>query len=875
MGRKKKNIAPGRKSDFMGEKAEWLESFKDDVSSAGPAVGKEYTNITNRFLLRYGYNLPFGDNVDGDPEDNPPVIDQDVDEEEKERHDKIRTTLRIKLAGWYRTRYRNKKIHNGALNKILGTMQSMVGPTQRPRRKPDVAVYSRLYCETKLKPDFDRIWATTKLTVPESSRVAMSQDFVRSRWIQETAEVKAEVAAEAEAIHTASIAAWKEKRSMLGQTAAEYHKAMEELDDVAIPLADALAERLGSHVVILVVGPYGGQGGEVRLRTVFSDTVDGQTSKTWAEFDHSGFSAMEASITRYGCSYFSKAQCRDRAWPPLAISDPTTEGGLLQIDKDVHFGPGPVSVKRGTSLSSDASSSLSSSNKPSTSDSSSLSVKPAVTSSASPKPAATSSASAKPAAMLSASPKPAVTLLSAKPAATSSLSSDGANPSSSVDPADGIDRSEWDPNFVEVYAYLSAKDWGPLWKTALAALVHYEWSHYFEDDISKFERIKKRPAEIALWQKKHRPITDFPLITDSQPFGERLLVWWQDLGPKGRWDDVVEMDAPVWTSVFGDGEWAAAEKFGRNGMQMFLMALAWWGQDISNRGAGDGLGGGEKAIAAAADWQRLLSDVGWFLGYGCRQRELEEAEHEGEEENGKEQKKEEIEKKARKQKRKAADTVAGEDDETARKTRARATSKARPKPKPLTKSAKKTATATAIAPVGRTGSAHADLASTPVNGPIGTEGNNVVTAHDIHDSVVTANSISNSLALASPLPPVPLQPPVVSSTLAGGNVSPASTPIISGPDALEISINIQHPGAETCVIQTTETAMDVDPPDPSNARMDVDPSDPLTSYPTDCDLFAKDPFAGLSAEDDPYVGLSAEELQEIQDDEHADSDEEH
>jgi hypothetical protein len=155
------------------------------------------------------------------------------------------------------------------------------------------------------------------------------------------------------------------------------------------------------------------------------------------------------------------------------------------------------------------------------------------------------------------------------------------------------------------------------------------------------------------------------------------------------------------------------------------------------------------------------------------------------------------------------------------------------------------------------------------------EGNNVVTAHDIRDSVVTANSISDSLALASPLPPVPLQPPVVSSTLASGNVSPASTPIISGPDALEISINIQHPGAETRVIQTTETAMDVDPPDPSNAQMDVDPSDPSTSYPTDCDPFAKDPFAGLSAEDDPYVGLSAEELQEIQDDEHADSDEEH
>ncbi|KAJ7873506.1 hypothetical protein B0H14DRAFT_2569725 [Mycena olivaceomarginata] len=147
--------------------------------------------------------------------------------------------------------------------------------------------------------------------------------------------------------------------------------------------------------------------------------------------------------------------------------------------------------------------------------------------------------------------------------------------------------------------------------------------------------------------------------------------------------------------------------------------------------------------------------------------------------------------------------------------------------------------------------------------------------HDIRDSVVTANSISDLWLLPRCCLLSPLQPPIVSSTLTGGNVSPASTPIISGPDALGISINIQHPGAETHVIQTTETAMDINPPDPSNAQMDVDPSDPSTLYPTDCDPFAKDPSVGLSAEDDLYMGLTAEELQEIQDDEHADSNEEH
>lgn len=42
---------------------------------------------------------------------------------------------------------------------------------------------------------------------------------------------------------------------------------METLNEVGIPMADALAERLGSHVVILVVGPVGSEKGEVCLRT--------------------------------------------------------------------------------------------------------------------------------------------------------------------------------------------------------------------------------------------------------------------------------------------------------------------------------------------------------------------------------------------------------------------------------------------------------------------------------------------------------------------------------------------------------------------------------------------------------------------------------
>jgi hypothetical protein len=44
-------------------------------------------------------------------------------------------------------------------------------------------------------------------------------------------------------------------------------RALETFDEVGLPLADALSERLGMHIVIMAVGPVGEQKGEVRLRT--------------------------------------------------------------------------------------------------------------------------------------------------------------------------------------------------------------------------------------------------------------------------------------------------------------------------------------------------------------------------------------------------------------------------------------------------------------------------------------------------------------------------------------------------------------------------------------------------------------------------------
>ncbi|KAK6977464.1 hypothetical protein R3P38DRAFT_2581825 [Favolaschia claudopus] len=579
MARAKKNIPPGRKSDFTGEKLAWLESFRDDVLNAGNAVGDEYTSITNRFLKRYGYDLPFTKNVDGDPEDNPPVISSNPSAEEKTRRDDIRAVLRTKLSGWFRTRFRNKKVHSGSIGRILTSMHKMSGVAKRPRRKNTVTVYSNLHYEKRLKNDFNQLWAEAKDANPGNSRLAMSQDFVRSRWAQESPEFKESVEKQAAEMHAAAVKEWQEKRTLPeGNGNAEtFHEALETLEEVAIPMADALADRLGSHVVVLVVGPVGSQKGEVCLRTIFSDTSSCQTSKTWAEFDHSGFSAMEKSITRYGRALFSKAECRDRAWPPLA---PDAE----QLTSLIQMPPAPAP--------------------PSTALAPPAPVAPPRTVKAAP-------VVPTPVDDMPISPPPVDNSSSPEAAATT----------------DGIDRSEWTSNFTEVYTYLASKNWGEDWKALLAALVHFEWSYYNHDDVYKIEAINSRPAEIAEWMKKHRVLDDYAL---KRNFGERLLEWWKEVGPRDRWDSVEGLaDAPRDEK---DDDWDRATRAGRNGLQLFALALAWWGQAIWNDGAANGLGGGEEAMSLALDWQRILRDLTWVLGFGSRNREEEEEAEQVEEE---------------------------------------------------------------------------------------------------------------------------------------------------------------------------------------------------------------------------------------------------
>ncbi|KAJ7432046.1 hypothetical protein B0H11DRAFT_2261110 [Mycena galericulata] len=580
MARTKTGKAPGRVSDFSGEKKTWLETFRDLLVEAGSDPGPVYTDVTNLFLLRYGFDLPFAQNVEGDPKDNPPPAGETVSPEEKARRDEIRAKLRVKLANWYRNRYKGKKVHAGTIKQILLSMHSMTGRGARPRRKPAVVMYSKLHYATRVKPGFDEKWAAAKETTPHNFRVSMSRDYVRSCWEKESKDFRKAVEDEAEETHLKELKEWRASRTVPEQSAEQAH---ENLNDVGIPLADALAERLGAQVVILVVGPVGSEGGEVCLRTVFSDTSNSATPRTWAQFDHKGFSAMEASITRYGRAAFTKAECQSRAWPPVDGAIPPAPEGLLSMNDGAASGPA-VGSKQPTAATA----------LPNTTTSSGAAAGPAPT---------TSSGAA---AGLAPTSGPEGVL----PAVVEDEHNDE-NINDDPPADDGLDRSEWSESLVGAHAYLSKKNWGSDWEALVQSLVNFEWSHYHHEDNGKLPKGQCRPDEFAQWMKEHRPFIDYRV---QEGFGARLLAWWKELGPPTRWDGVGDKEGEEkeptcdWKR-FWVGEWSRLTSTGRNGPMLLILGLAWWGQTIWNAGAADGLGGSDAALAAAGDWKLLVKDV--------------------------------------------------------------------------------------------------------------------------------------------------------------------------------------------------------------------------------------------------------------------------
>ncbi|KAJ7186596.1 hypothetical protein C8R46DRAFT_1206600 [Mycena filopes] len=574
--------AQGRESAFQGEKLQFLEGYKEDFLTR--PRGAFYDDITKQFVTRYGYDLGVEKNVEGPidawiPVDRKAGLTQAELVVENNWQAAYVAKLRGKLGNWYRNRYTGKKVHSATLNNILKRMQAIAEGEKRPRRTPDVTLYSSKYYTLRMKAGFDELWASVKDTVPRGHRVSMCQDYVRGCWDKETEEFRRGITEESDAAYATAFAKYRARENTAKQGAKEYHNALESFDEVGIPLADALSERLGMHVMILAVGPVGSQRGEVRLRSIFSDTSAGQTSKMWGEFDRTGFTAAEASITRYGRSFFTKEACRERIWPPPETPDMSE---LLSLD-----GTGSAAAVGGSASNA------------------------TTTVETAPVERASRPASANPASR-PASPNPASRPASPNPASrpASPAPATPDEPRSDTPEPDVEGYAKWTKTQRGAYKLMQEKEgWGPRWTELIGAMLAFEESRLWETD-GQLRPSHIRPEEYKVWMKEHRTAGDFNKVQAG--FGERMLEWWRLVGPMGRGlpkpEGMGEEEAwPVRSA------WACLRQGGDNGVLLVILGLIWWGQQIVNEAVGEGLGAGEAALAGNEQWQFLLGDLLYAL----------------------------------------------------------------------------------------------------------------------------------------------------------------------------------------------------------------------------------------------------------------------
>ncbi|KAJ7898260.1 hypothetical protein B0H14DRAFT_2557296 [Mycena olivaceomarginata] len=290
------------------------------------------------------------------------------------------------------------------------------------------------------------------------------------------------------------------------------------------------------------------------------------------------------------------------------------------------------------------------------------------------------------------------------------------------------------------------------------------------------------------------------------------------------------------------------------------MALAWWGQDLWNHGAADGLGGGERALAVAADWHMLLKELDWFLLYAANDRDGEEKEAAEREVTAKPKPK-----KKGPTKRKAVGAEGGP-----------AQKRARAKEAPAPREGPVVATAAEPIPSALPGDANA------VN-----DENSVVQVGAVNDenavaqaSAVTIPKISTVVGAAERAPEDSCSQGDVDT---GSAFTPTESALLSTGD---IDMPLAAPAVTPAALPTPPTAeslvppVSVDPGDPLMAPVPAEPVDPPVSpiIPhhdrvgvghgrTNDATDLEDPFA-----DDPYAGMTTEEIQEILDDPEANED---
>ncbi|KAL0058162.1 hypothetical protein AAF712_015169 [Marasmius tenuissimus] len=300
----------GRAEWPKGKKLELLLGLENLFRESHPRM---YSKATQDFIDKWGYDL----DPDVEPEEGKDYTPRDIndfaegkerDEEEAKRRDFQRTLREAQqIANWARYRWTRKKMDSASIATLLKTVGTL--QETQPRRAREVQYYQQKYYKQKHRVEFNKYWNTAKKRLPESERLNELNAYCRRKWEQEDEEEKEKIRAEIEANYCEE----KAEHARLGQwsnDAEGYLEVQRRIEEIMVPIADAIAQLFGLGVSIFLYGPRAN--GKIGVDSISSEVPDTQTNRYLKDFDPKAMSRVHAFCERFAQATFTPEYCRSR-----------------------------------------------------------------------------------------------------------------------------------------------------------------------------------------------------------------------------------------------------------------------------------------------------------------------------------------------------------------------------------------------------------------------------------------------------------------------------------------------------------------------------------------------------------------------------------
>ncbi|KAJ6590097.1 hypothetical protein DFH09DRAFT_1307546 [Mycena vulgaris] len=313
-----------------------MSDFKDGYIKAAEIslvkAGQFYDDVATAYLKKYGYNTPWNGDLD-DGQDMASDVDGDEDvnvlgTEEAERRSVYYNLIREKIAIWLRTNAGGglKRKNGRPTFKKLFDKPHLDPPA--PVRARTLHFYSRRYYAERIKTRFDARWAAVSKLAKHQAAITVHNAVIKEAWAGESAPFQAEVMAALEAEHKAAMEAHATAVSGEAPTKPEeYQIALDNMGYYLQPFINAVQERFGMNVSLLLCGPVPNRGRAIEMHSVHAGTSKGMMPRIWAAFDHAGFEDARRSFRAFSEQCFSTEERRARALEGVAEGSGVTEDG--------------------------------------------------------------------------------------------------------------------------------------------------------------------------------------------------------------------------------------------------------------------------------------------------------------------------------------------------------------------------------------------------------------------------------------------------------------------------------------------------------------------------------------------------------------------